>query len=380
MLRYLIPALLALLVVGQVQAGLILFSPSSSQISSDAVYDVTNGPNGEVVFGTDNGLSWYNGNWTRFHRNHADIGAGLLSETVLAVEYDSTGTLWIGYPGGLQWYNGTRFSTLADQQVLKNLKINDLQRWDDEMWVATGNAGVHRVVDGRWTWFKPYGEGGLGCYAVSSLAVDAEDDALYAASNDGGIWMLRRSERSASFEQILEDGRPAADLTQVRRDPSGGIYIFSPERLVHYSARYGFTPVCMVSQLEEGAGRIADVAAAPNGDLWVAAGNGLYRFTPNGILHLSKDDGIWGSMVHSVFVDYKGRCWFSTPGYVGYFSDNGADSSLIQIEPAPKTSTPGAVNTETPASLVASEVPPDVPDTTDPITSFVNYIKGLLPF
>ncbi|RPJ53703.1 MAG: hypothetical protein EHJ95_01730 [Methanobacteriota archaeon] len=379
MRRYLIHTLLALLVVGQVQAGLILFSPGSSQISSDAVYDITNGPNGEVVFGTDNGLSWYNGNWTRFHRDYADDGAGLLSETVLAVEYDSTGTLWIGYPAGLQRYNGARFSTLADQQVLKNLKINDLQRWDDEMWVATGNAGVHRVVDGRWTWFKPYGEGGLGCYAVSSLAVDAEDDALYAASNDGGIWMLRRSERSASFEQILEDGRPAADLTQVRRDPSGGIYIFSLERLVHYSARYGFTPVCTVSQLEEGAGRIADVAAAPNGDLWVAASNGLYQFSQNGIVHFSKDDGIWGTIVRVVFVDYKGRCWFATPGFVGFFSDPDRESSLIQIEPAAMETPLETEVQETPSIPVISDASSEIPSTIDPVTAFVNYFIGLLP-
>jgi ligand-binding sensor domain-containing protein len=369
--RYLIPPLIALLVIGQAQAGLILFSPGSSQISSAAIYDVTNCPNGEVVFGTDNGLSWYNGSWKRFHRDYTDAGAGLLSETVLAVEYDSTGTLWIGHSGGLQWYNGTRFSTLTDQQILKNLKVNDLQRWDDEMWVATGNAGVHRVVDGRWIWYKPHGEGGLGCYSVTSMAVDAEDEALYVAAYDGGIWVLSRSEGAGIFESLLEDGRPAVDLTQVRRDPAGGVYLFGPNRLVHYSARHGFTPVCAVAQLEEGARQINDVAAGPDGDLWVAADNGLYQFSVNGILHLSKDDGIWGTVVRTVFIDHEGRCWFATPGNVGFYFNPDIESPIIDVDSPHLLGFPSADNYAT-APVTSS--PPLAPVIEDNESSYLEII------
>jgi hypothetical protein len=212
------------------------------------------------------------------------------------------------------------------------------------------------------------------------MAVDAEDDALYAASSDGGVWVFHRSEEGGKFEPLLEEGRLTADLTQVRRDPAGGIYLFGSERLVHYRTRYGFTPVSTVSQLEEGALQITDVAAAPNGDLWVAAGNGLYQYSVNGTLHLSRDDGIWGNVVRTVFVDHKGRCWFATRGYVGYFTDTDEQPSLIQIEPMPTLISEETQDSEGQLPPVTTESPSVEPHAGDAIATLLEYIKELLPF
>ena len=79
--------------------------------------------------------------WTTRHVNHNNISAGLMDDYVTALEYDASGNLWIGFGDGIQIYNGYDYTVIQDQELLKSLQIRGLQRWDDDMWVATGNSG-----------------------------------------------------------------------------------------------------------------------------------------------------------------------------------------------------------------------------------------------
>ena len=79
-----------------------------------------------------------------------------MDDYITAVERDSDGNLWIGYSGGLQIYDGHSYRSIRDQQLLKETRIKDLQRWNNDMWIATGHAGIHRYRNGAWTWYQPY--------------------------------------------------------------------------------------------------------------------------------------------------------------------------------------------------------------------------------
>ncbi|MEI6457142.1 MAG: two-component regulator propeller domain-containing protein, partial [bacterium] len=132
-----------------------LFIPTALMIHSAQITDMINGRRGEVIIATSFGLSTYNGSWSTRHINLNNISEGMMDDYVTAVEYDHSGNLWIGYSGGLQINNGIYYQSIRDQQLLKETRIHDLQRWDDDMWIATGHAGIHRYRDGTWTWFQP---------------------------------------------------------------------------------------------------------------------------------------------------------------------------------------------------------------------------------
>ncbi|MEN6395154.1 MAG: two-component regulator propeller domain-containing protein, partial [Methanoregula sp.] len=121
-----------------------LFRPEAGSIHSATINNIINGPHGEVLFATAFGLSVYNESWSTRHINRDNFSAGLLDDYVTALEYDSSGNLWIGYTGGIQVYNGHDYQVIRDQELLKSLWIRDLQRWNDDMWVATGNTALHR--------------------------------------------------------------------------------------------------------------------------------------------------------------------------------------------------------------------------------------------
>ena len=126
-----------------------LFAPSQNMIHSDQIMDMISEPGGGVIFATSYGLSFYNGTWETWHLNRNNISAGLMDDFITAVERDNKGNLWIGYSGGIEIYNGVYYQVIADQQLLKDTRINDLQRWNNDMWVATGTAGSTGIATGH---------------------------------------------------------------------------------------------------------------------------------------------------------------------------------------------------------------------------------------
>jgi hypothetical protein len=330
-----------------------LFIPSPETIHSDMILDQVNTPEGGVLFGTSFGLSQYNGTWSTRHINRDNITEGLMDDFVTAVEYDRNGNVWIGYPGGIQVYNGQYYQTFRDQQLLKDPRIQDLQRWHDDIWVATGHSGIHRYREGTWTWFQPMSEDGPGFYEIKSMTIDPASDSLVIATVDEGIWIVKSPDDPVRFEQIAQKDGSYTGLEQVRRDPLGGVYFFNDTTVVHYSAKNGFEPVLMVQDLSMEAISINDLAASPDGKLYLATDNGIYVWS-NGTnyRHLGRFEGIGTSFgVRTVWIDAKNRVWFSTGGHVGFYREITGLQGQIQIEivtlatTAPAPSSPGTTMT-----------------------------------
>jgi tripartite motif-containing protein 71 len=145
-----------------------------------------------------------------------------MDEFVTAIEYDHEGNLWIGYSRGIQIFNGVNYQTIRDQQLFKDPRIQDIRRWHDDMWVSTGNSGIHRYRNGVWTWFQPMAKNGPGFYEIREMALDPAGDSLIITTYDNGTWIIRSLEDPVVFEQIAAKDGSYPSLHYVRRDPHGG--------------------------------------------------------------------------------------------------------------------------------------------------------------
>ncbi|MFY9169532.1 MAG: SMP-30/gluconolactonase/LRE family protein [Candidatus Methanoculleus thermohydrogenotrophicum] len=225
-------ALLAFLLTPLLSAIYVDVPDYETGIASAGVKDAINGRFGDVIFATDSGISIYmaNGTWYSVNARHpGETAYGMLAPLnvmMTAVALDSEGHLWIGYPNGLQFQTETGYEAIQDQQFLKNLNINCMVRWGDEIWVATGRAGLHRYHDGDWTWYKPLGPENLGCYSIVSMAVDAASGALVIGSDRDGIWVLRDRIGEVRFEPVLYTKDRDFDIPSgIAADASGNIYV-----------------------------------------------------------------------------------------------------------------------------------------------------------
>jgi ligand-binding sensor domain-containing protein len=372
-----------------------LFIPTANMIHSDQIMDQINGLNGgEILFATSFGLSSYTGIWQTRHINRDNTTAGLLDDYITAIEYDADGNLWLGYPGGIQIYNGRDYQTIRDQQILKDLRINDLQLWNNDMWVATGNAGIHRYHAGTWTWYQPMTPDGPGFYEIDSMIVDPATNALLIATNNEGLWIIRSPEDPIRFEQIAGKFTPFGQMEHVRRDPMGGVYFFDESTVVHYSVDTGFVPALTNKDLSPVETAINDVSAGPDGKLYIATDDGLFIWEHGAIFrHLTRFEGIGtSSAVNTVYVDAQNWVWFSTPGYVGYYTDTqpenyipielvtpAPDRASVQTTPQKTMTPPGSPGIASSGS--AGSVTPDSgarnSSLFDPLTGVINTISGL---
>ena len=375
-----------------------VFSLTASMIHSDQIKDIITGPWGnEVLIATSFGLSTYNGSWETRHINLNNVSEGLLDDYITAIEYDADGNLWLGYSGGIQIYNGRYYQTIRDQQILKDPRINDLQRWNNDIWVATGNSGLHRVHKGTWTWFQPMSETGPGFYEIDSMVVDPATNALVIATNNEGIWIIRSPEEPVRFEQLAGKNTPYGTMDHVRKDPMGGVYLFDQTSVAHYGVETGFTPVLSARDLSPIAVSINDISAGPDGKLYIATDDGLFIWKNGQIYrHLTRFEGIGTSpAVRTVNVDALNRVWFSTKGSVGYYIDTTEPDNYIPINlvtPEPDssqgqtTSSGGISSPGSPSSTSRShQAPvsakgPETGSVFDPIINFINAISGVFGF
>jgi ligand-binding sensor domain-containing protein len=310
-----------------------LFIPTQRMIHSDQINDLISGTGGETIIGTSFGLSTYNGSWSTRHMILDNVSEGLLDDYITALGFDADGNLWIGYSGGLQIYDGKTYRTFRDQQVLKETRIKALQRWDNDMWVATGHAGIHRYRDGTWTWYQPMKRNGPGFYEVRSMKLDAAHNTLVIATEVEGLWTVQISDMDQPvFTEISPRYGTYGFLGQVRRDPQGGVYLSNKTMVVHYDPMQGFVPLLTNADLAPGEISINDITAAPDGRLFIATDNGMYIWKDGGLIgHLGTYEGMGTSpVIRTVSIDAKNRVWFSSTGYVGYYADQAA--SVIPVE------------------------------------------------
>ena len=340
-----------------------LFTTTETMVHSSQLMDLVNVPNssGDVVLATSFGLSTYNGTWSTRHMTLDNLSEGLMDDYITAVEYDHNGSLWIGYSGGIQIYNGRYYRTIRDPQLFKDTRIKDLQRWNDEMWVATGHAGIHRYRDGTWTWFQPFSPGGPGFYEADSMTFDPSTGSLLIATDDEGLWIIRSQDDPIVFECIASRESGYGLLDHVRQDPLGGVYFFNDSTVVHYSSPVNFTPVLTSRDLSITAPAINDLAAEPHGKLYLATDRGIdIREDGREVRHLDRFEGIGtSSVVRTVKVDSRNRVWFSTQDDIGYYVDLSGQPGLLPIlTPTTVSTTPAAGNSGPPSAIPTPRITP----------------------
>ncbi len=326
-----------------------LFIPTQKMIHSDQITGIASGPGGETIIGTSFGLSTYNGSWSTRHQNLDNISEGLMDDYITALELDRNGSLWIGYSGGLQIFDGRTYRSIRDQQLLKETRIKDLERWNNDMWIATGHAGIHQYRNGAWTWYQPMTRKGPGFYEVKSMALDSAGNSLVIATEYEGLWILQLPNDKATFTEISPRYGTWGFLEKVRRDPRGGVYLSNSSMVVHYRTGQGFSPVLETRDLAAGDLSINDITAAPDGRLFIATDNGMFIWEDGTVVsHLNRFEGMGDSMIiRTVSIDAKNRVWFSAPGYVGYYADQAA--SVIPVELVTSVSTTTGTPVQTPA-------------------------------
>jgi len=253
---------------------------------------------GEVWFGTDAGISRFNGEWTTFSPAD-DIFTGSVNALM---EDSATGRLWAGTGSG------------------------DVIVWDGAAWTSVMQlpGAVHALLAvGPQVWIGS--DSGLYIWEESSTRQidflrDVRVQALASGANTlwvGTVDSLWKHQYDQWTEITVADGLPGSNVTALWVDPSGPVWVAADGKLAWRASSTGiWTPISTeILQLTDPVPIVA-LAGDGAGIVWGGTGgNGPFRVINRTRLLAFSGEGEIGlttPFVQAVAVDGDGLIWFGT--------------------------------------------------------------------
>ena len=333
-------------------------------LPSNTVFDVLQDRRGDLWFGTEGGVSRYDGetfttytiadglahDWvhTLLEDRHGDLwfgtgpwdgsgvgGAasrfdgqfiktytkedGLASGSVEFIFEDRVGDLWFGtWGGGITRYDGEVFTTFTVADGLANDLVGPNAVWQDRagmLWFGT-------------SYFNPFDAKGLTKYDGESFTIYSKEDGLMRnrtneilEDREGYLWF--GSERGVSrydgerFEIFNKpDGLPASGVYSMLEDREGNLWFGTDDGLARYDDAQ-FTPFTSADGLAHG--RVGAMLEDLEGSLWFGtgyfgSGGGVSRYDAGQFTTFTTADSLAHDRVYAILQDRQGRLWFGTEG------------------------------------------------------------------
>ncbi|MBL7183688.1 MAG: transcriptional regulator [Anaerolineae bacterium] len=324
--------LILLLVVGYVAHTLQLtlgrlgwshFTTQSTRLPSNTVYDIIAAPDGQMILGTERGAVIWSppaatdlpDTWIVFTSENS----GLPHNRVLAVARDEADNLWFGTEAGLSRYDGTRWQIYRAVDLgLEQDKVHAVEVGSDgRLWVGT-SAGA-AVFDGqKWTPFTAATSELLDDFVMSlAITPQPQGDVVWFGTHSGvsrldtatGDWISATAEDTGlewgSVAELLIDssGRLWAGTL------GGGLCLWDGEAWHSYRVSNSDIPFNTVQAVFEAEPGILWVGTAlPNnvgGVLATFDGKRWITYTP-------RNSGFSGAEPLAIAQDEKQRVWVGT--------------------------------------------------------------------
>ena len=153
------------------------YNTSNSGLASDYILSIAVDAEGNKWFGTNNGVSKFDGqNWTTYDTSNS----GLANNDVNAIAIDAEGNKWFGTHSGVSKFDGTDWTTYNDSTpgLLSNIISAIAIDNSGNVWVGTSWHGVSKFDGTDWTSYN----------TSNSDLTDDEINAI-AICSSGDVWV-----------------------------------------------------------------------------------------------------------------------------------------------------------------------------------------------
>lgn len=232
---------------------------------------------------------------------------GLPQNTVNSILQTQDGYLWIGTNGGLARFDGIQFQIFNRRTTpeLRSNQINSLyQDTHGVLWVSTAKGLVSL---GGNHWSRLGVPDGLPDDNVSSVYEDRR----------GVLWILTAGglvsdSRGVIRSYTVKDGLGAGNVISVMDDADGVLWIASEGGIDKFINGH-FRPAYQ--------GAVIASTAGPNGEIWVAAQDGLLAIAHGRLRHLPHSPALPDSNI-ALLADHRGNLWIGTPSGLTVWKPN----------------------------------------------------------
>lgn len=327
--------MLTFLIGGSAHAQTITNYTMEDGLPSDNVLCISADEMGNIWFGTQNGLTQYDGStWEIFNTTtHPEIP----HNTITAVTATSNGHVWIGTDHGASEFDGQAWVTYTTSDGLGSNRINAiLEASNGNIWFAEFNGVT--MFDGDE--FTKYGSSdGLPFGGVTDIQ-EANNGDIIMASGLGGVIVYDGSEFSSytKTEGILSNSTTALALTEngeIWIGTGSGVSVLNEDYSVkkHFTKMYTLPPPDTLNPVE-------DIQIDSRGNVWVGiyvdylvTVGGVAMYNGNEWESFDESNGLAGPTIRALALDLDNNVWVGTSAGVSKISSPYANvSTMVEVQ------------------------------------------------
>jgi len=214
-------------------------------------------------------------------RNHSSY-SGLTQGEIESIYEDSRGFLWIGTHFGLSRYDGREYRSfyhhVDDPSTLGDNIINAIDEDSDgNLWMALYNTGFCKMnpLNSRFTNYRSAGPGTLINEKVEALIVDRKNRVWLGTEEGISIFEPRKG----SYINItqFQPGQMPVNVLCFSEDSVGNIWVGTKSDGLWMFPLESLKPFLIASFSVVNS--VKSIYLRPDGNNWLASGNGLYQIT-----------------------------------------------------------------------------------------------------
>ncbi|MDG1332686.1 MAG: two-component regulator propeller domain-containing protein [Crocinitomicaceae bacterium] len=314
----------AVLLAGLIQAQTITNYTSADGLLADNVNCVDVDASDNIWFGTQNGVSVFDGaTWTD-HTTTTD--PGLVDNTIQAIYVSESGDVWVGTDFGVSVYDGTSWTGYTTADGLGNNQIKCISEDAGEIWFGTNN-GASVYDGGTWTNFGT--AEGLPFGGVNEIDVMSNGD-IWMGTGLSGVYVYSGGTIGAN---IIDDADGLIDnrIRAVVNDASGNNWIGTSEGIsvfdggdnfiTHHTTMFSLPAPDTLNPIE-------DIEMDSQGIIWagvyvdyLVTEGGVCAYNGVGWIEYKVADGLVGPVIRALAIDGNDDVWVATSTGVSKISD-----------------------------------------------------------
>ncbi|MSP85589.1 MAG: response regulator [Flavobacteriaceae bacterium] len=291
-------------------------------LSQSSVIAIHQDLQGQMWFGTRDGLNRYDGSTMSVFRNNSKDTISICNNDILSIEGDKKGNIWVGTYNGLNCYNPVtnifkHYLHGNDTNTLANNTIWNIKEIKNEIWIATaGGLSIFNKTSQKFTTISHNSKNNLSLSNNFVLSIyETKKGEIWIGTSKGLCRLISRKGDVFSFKQYYTLEGESVYVQDIKEDYSGNLWVATKTNGLLKLDVISKKLVPLSLNLNQIDSDIRSLDFDKNGVAWIGTYKGISTIQKDGSVrkvYNNPDKKTSFGKIKSVFTDKKGSVWIGS--------------------------------------------------------------------